>query len=145
MQPEASLFFYINTAQYLALKLYVPKAHTPASQSGNTFTLIFEPHCPLPRLTAGTELRFICCGWFMGDAARAPIGACDICALGRAMWLNWFIPMEKGEQWHSAIRRNTFNAPWWAVSMFCIMSFHRYQGLSDFAGYRMWDAAHNNF
>lgn len=28
----------------------------------------------------------------MGEAARAPMGAWDIWALGRAMWLNWFIP-----------------------------------------------------
>lgn len=26
-------------------------------------------------LTAGTELMFICCGWFMGEGARAPMGA----------------------------------------------------------------------
>lgn len=26
-------------------------------------------------LTVGTELMFICCGWFMGEGARAPMGA----------------------------------------------------------------------
>lgn len=54
-------------------------------------------HAPLPPalLTAGTELMFICCGWFIGEAARAPIGAWDIWALGRAMWLNWLIPVQK--------------------------------------------------
>lgn len=31
----------------------------------------------------------------MGEAARAPIGAWDIWAFGSAMWLNWFIPMDK--------------------------------------------------
>lgn len=31
----------------------------------------------------------------MGEAARAPIGVCDIWVLGRAMWLNWLIPVRK--------------------------------------------------
>lgn len=62
------------------------------------FIVVVFLKCPSPRLllTAGTELRFICCGWFMGDAARAPIGAWDIWALGRAMWLNWFSPARGG-------------------------------------------------
>lgn len=62
------------------------------------FIVVVFLKCPSPRLllTAGTELRFICCGWFMGDAARAPIGAWDIWALGRAMWLNWFSPAREG-------------------------------------------------
>ena len=30
-------------------------------------------------LTGGTELMLICCGWFMGEAARAAMGACVIC------------------------------------------------------------------
>lgn len=33
----------------------------------------------------------------MGEAARGPIGACDIWALGRAMWLNWLIPVQRSE------------------------------------------------
>lgn len=60
------------------------------------------PPTPVTRLTAGTELKFICCGWFMGEAARAPIGAWDIWALGRAMWLNWFIPGQKSGPQRSA-------------------------------------------
>lgn len=47
---------------------------------------------PPALLTAGTELKFICCGWFIGEAARAPMGVWDICALGSVMWLNWLIP-----------------------------------------------------
>lgn len=63
---------------------------------------------PVTRLTAGTELKFICCGWFMGEAARAPIGAWDIWALGRAMWLNWFIPGQESGAQRSAADTQTF-------------------------------------
>ena len=48
-------------------------------------------------LTAGTELMLICCGWFMGDAARCPMGAWDIGTLGRAIVLNWLIPARNGQ------------------------------------------------
>lgn len=44
-------------------------------------------------LTAETELMFICCGWFMGEGARAPMGAWDICAFCIAIGLNWLIPV----------------------------------------------------
>lgn len=60
---------------------------------------------PPALLTAGTELMFICCGWFMGEAARAPIGAWDIWVLGRAMWLNWLIPVQKSGPQCSAMDR----------------------------------------
>lgn len=50
--------------------------------------------CPL---TAGTEFMFICWGWFMGEAARGPIVAWDIWVLGRVMWLNWLIPVQRSK------------------------------------------------
>jgi hypothetical protein len=31
---------------------------------------------------------FICCEWFIGEAARAPMGAWDICTFCIAMGLN---------------------------------------------------------
>ncbi len=49
-------------------------------------------------LTAGTELMFICCGWLMGEGARAPMGAWDICAFCIAIGLNWLIPVGAGTQ-----------------------------------------------
>lgn len=43
--------------------------------------------------TAGTEFMLICCGWFIGEGARVPMGAWDICAFCIAIGLNWLIPM----------------------------------------------------
>lgn len=87
------------------------------------FTVICAPLCPLPCLTAGTELKFICCGWFMGEAARAPIGAWDIWAFGRAMWLNWFIPVQKSRLQCSAMDTYIFCAMI-SCFMFFIVSSH---------------------
>lgn len=42
--------------------------------------------------TTGTELMFICWAWFIGEGARAPMGAWDICAFCIAIGLNWLIP-----------------------------------------------------
>lgn len=113
------------------------------------FTVICMPLCPLPWLTAGTELKFICCGWFMGEAARAPIGAWDIWAVGRAIWLNWFIPGQKSGPQCSAmytyIFSDTFSALLWAVSCFESCPPVGLRARSDracFAGYKTRDAPH---
>lgn len=82
------------------------------------FTVICMTLCTLPCLTVGTELKFICCGWFMGEAARAPIGAWDIWAFGRAMWLNWFIPAQKSTSQCSAMDTYIF-----CTMMSCFMFF----------------------
>lgn len=37
-------------------------------------------------------MLFICTGWFIGEAARGPMGACGICTFPMDMGLNWFIP-----------------------------------------------------
>lgn len=54
-------------------------------------------------LTAGTELMFICCGWFMGEGARTPRGAWDICAFCIAIGLNWLIPVGIDTHTHNYI------------------------------------------
>ena len=45
-------------------------------------------------LTPGTEpMLFIGTEWFMGDAARGPMGACGNCTFPKDIGLNEFIPV----------------------------------------------------
>lgn len=59
-------------------------------------------------LTVETAFMLICCGWFIGDGVRAPMGACDICAFCIAIGLNWLIPVGETNL-HDFIRNRICN------------------------------------